>query len=292
MPCYHPVAAYQGTDGRVFYSSERRGQSAARSLLLPCRRCVGCRLEHSRQWACRCFHESKLWPFNSFVTLTYSDAPASLDYDHFQRFLKRLRRRFPSPIRFFCCGEYGDLNRRAHWHALLFNCFFTDRVSAGKDLYTSKLLEEVWGYGLCTIGEVTFESAAYVARYAMKKLNGARVEERDYGRVDMETGEVLPLEPEMLHMSLKPGIGHGWINRHWDDVYSSVSEGVMVNGHFSKPPRYYDKLLQRRHAHAHHEIILDREDIAIERAADNTPERLAVRETVVKARLSLKKRDL
>ena len=73
----------------------------------------GCRLERSRQWAVCCMHEASLYDFNSFVTLTYNDENLpefnSLDYRHFQLFMKRLRKEFaPTNIRFYMCGEYGE----------------------------------------------------------------------------------------------------------------------------------------------------------------------------------------
>ena len=155
-----------------------------------CGQCAECRLKRSREWAVRCMHEASLHRENCFLTLTYRDdfRAISLRYKDFQGFLKRLRSRYPNKkILFFACGEYGETNPvtkvvdggkyRAHFHALLFGFNFPDRVPCrllgGADMYNSAILDATWGFGNCKIGDVTFESAAYVARYAMKKVTGA-----------------------------------------------------------------------------------------------------------------------
>lgn len=73
---------------------------------IPCGQCVGCRLEHSRRWAVRMMHEAQMHDKNCFITLTYNDqylpADGSLHLDHFQKFMKRLRKKFGDvSIRFF-----------------------------------------------------------------------------------------------------------------------------------------------------------------------------------------------
>ena len=145
---------------------------------------------------------------NSFVTLTYSDEHlpdgGRLVLDDFQRFFKRLRKRVGVPVRYYHCGEYGETFGRPHYHACIFGYGFPDRVlwsySNGQPLYSSKELSDLWPYGHALIGEVTFDSAAYVARYIMKKVNGDRADEH-YRRVDLDTGEIYQLPPEYTTMS-------------------------------------------------------------------------------------------
>ena len=151
---------------------------------LPCGQCVGCRLERSRQWAIRCMHEAQMHEDNCFITLTFNPEslddrsnPWSLDVRDFQLFMKRLRKKYGAGIRFYHCGEYGELNKRPHYHACIFGFDFPDKrlwkvTNSGHRLYISESLDELWPFGFCTIGNVTFESAAYVARYIMKKVNG------------------------------------------------------------------------------------------------------------------------
>lgn len=149
-----------------------RGGSASRPLA--CGQCIGCRLEYSRQWATRIMHEAKMHERNSFVTLTYKDAPVSLQYRDYQLFMKRLVKARGS-CRFFCGGEYGEAGGRPHFHAVLFGVSFEDsrylgKSPAGFKLYRSDALSELWKLGFSSVGAVSFESAAYVARYAVKKL--------------------------------------------------------------------------------------------------------------------------
>lgn len=296
MPCFHPLTAYQTASGDVFFVE--RKYDFVRTLSLPCGQCVGCRLERSRQWAMRCLHEASLYDENCFVTLTYDDAhlPAngSLDYDEYQRFMKRLRFRFRDrKIRFYMCGEYGEINFRPHFHACLFNHDFPDKevlkkTDSGSTLYTSKILEELWPYGLCSVGDVTFESAAYVARYCMKKVTGFNAK-RHYERVDMDTGEIYDLKPEFNKMSLKPGIGAPWLEKWRTDVYPH--DYVVINGKEVKPPKYYDTLFERHDPEKFEDIKFRRESDGRANYADNTDARLAVKEKVVSARLSTLKRD-
>lgn len=223
----------------------------ARGFNLPCGQCVGCRLSYSRQWAVRCVHEAQMHDNNSFITLTYSpdelmkrDNPWSLDVRDFQLFMKRLRKRYGKKVRFFHCGEYGDKNARPHYHALLFGHDFEDKklwqVRDDVRLFISDELNELWPYGFSTIGDVSFQSAAYCARYVMKKITGDKADDH-YTWIDPTTGEVRPRSPEYCTMSRNKGLGHDWLMKYKSDVYPN--DYVVVNGHEVKPPRYYDSLL-------------------------------------------------
>ena len=229
-----------------------------------------------------------------FVTLTY--APeflpefGSLRYRDFQLFMKRMRRAFGRGVRFFMCGEYGENLSRPHYHAVLFNCDFPDReiVRGGSySLYSSRMLDRLWGLGRCTVGTATFESAAYVARYVMKKVNGELAKEH-YRVVDPVTGEIGYRVPEFLRCSLKPGIGAAWYMLNGREV--AVTDAVLINGKEVKPPRYYDKLHKRIAPLSSRDKVEARELEAYGRRADNTPERLSVKRQVAEAKLSKLKR--
>lgn len=292
MPCYHPLQAFQSVDGGVYFV-ERAGRDTARSLVLPCGQCVGCRLERSRQWAVRCVHEASLQDRNCFLTLTYSDehlAPdLSLCYRDFQLFMKRLRKHARGKLRFFMCGEYGDRFGRPHFHACIFGFDFADKVlfrsSESGDLYRSADLEKLWRFGFATIGEVTFESAAYVARYVVKKLTGDG-EDFYYRTFDVTTGEIVPRLKEFCHMSVRPGLGSDWLRLYWKDV---IGGKVVVRGKESPVPRFYLKRLKKLDAYAQLELARYREGLLT--APDRTDARLGVREQVASARLALNKRS-
>lgn len=295
MTCYHPLQAYQCSDGSVVFA-ERRGRDHTRSLQLPCGQCVGCRLERSRQWAVRCLNEASLYGVNnSFVTLTYKDTGPSLNYRDYQLFMRRLRK-VRTGVRFFMCGEYGETTGRPHFHACLFNCFFDDREwfargASGFNVYRSPLLERLWPHGHSSIGDVTFESAAYCARYVMKKLTGDG-EDSYYNIFDPSTGEIWKRLKEFCHMSLKPGIGARWLDKYLSDVYPDGT--MIVNGATVFPPKYYDRRFRKLDGDgdAWSAIQLKRERMAKLRFEDSSDERLRVREQVVSARLSFLKRSL
>lgn len=314
MPCYSPLVAYK---------SKYVNESGKRSLVfnikhalddekqqVPCGQCIGCRLERSRQWAIRCTHEASLYERSCFITLTYNDAnlpsDGSLKKDHFQKFMKRFRKRFQGyqeieyydsksqlqrkrPIRYYMCGEYGDLYSRPHYHACIFNFDFPDKVFWKKRLdsrlYVSKALEELWPYGYSVVGDVTFQSAAYVARYIMKKVNGSKALHH-YSDIDYSTGEVVNERiPEYNDMSRRPGIGRLWFDRFKDDVFPH--DYVVLNGRKMKPPKYYDSLLEKEDGFLFDEIKDDRYYKALKHIDNNSYQRLDVREAVQEARLKL-----
>ena len=292
MTCFHPLKAWRS---KTLEPSGKRKIvfSASKAWIdqpveLPCGQCIGCRLERSRQWAIRCVHESSLYDANSFITLTYDEQNMppnqSLQKRDFQLFMKRLRKYYtPQKIRFFHCGEYGDHLGRPHYHAILFNLEFADKVlhkvHNGNKIYTSPILEKIWGKGFCIIGAVTFESAAYVARYVVKKINGPRAEEHYKKRV-----------PEYTTMSRRPGIGKEWYNKFKSDVYPD--DFVVVREQRMMPPRYYDKQLEGESEELYKKLKVERSMDDPRRNANNTYKRLAVREEVQRRKLEQLKRPL
>lgn len=299
VPCFHPLTAYRLSNGTVVFAE--RGD-VVKQLQLPCGRCVGCRLERSRQWAIRIMHESQCHNSNCFITLTYDDKHlpdnGSLVYKDFQDFMKRLRKSLPDrKVRYFVAGEYGDQLGRPHFHACIFGYDFSlskttpvRKNAQGDVIYQSAELDVLWGNGFASVGALTFQSAAYVARYVLKKVTGSKADAH-YKIVEPDTGEIVGLRvPEFCAMSLKPGIGANWFARFHADVFPH--DYVVANGFPSKPPRYYDVLLKRISPDVLEDIKFDREVDGLSRYQDNTPERLAVRETVAKSRLSFRQRNL
>jgi len=215
---------------------------------------------------------------SSFVTLTYEDPKVDpcLRYKDFQLFMRYLRRKC-GPTRFFMCGEYGEQNLRPHFHALLFGQGFPDRKVCGKDLYRSATLESLWTHGFSSVGDVSMQSAAYVAGYALKKVNGDLASRR-YSRVDLRTGECVQVIPEFGRMSLKPGIGYRWFQRYYRDVFSCRDGVVQRGGNVIPPPRYYMNLLADVDPSMCSGVEFDRIMNAGKFELDRTPERLATRE--------------
>lgn len=247
MPCYAPNRTWEGpvrTEGKINIVWKRSQSLRDVEVLLPCGQCIGCREERSRQWAMRIMHETEEYADNSFITLTY-DNPSlpinnSLNLSHFQNFMKRLRKDSDHKIRFYHCGEYGENFARPHYHSILFNHDFKDKTRLiRKDeekqqnrVYTSENLSKLWPYGFHVIGDVTFASAAYVARYVLKKVNG-KIQEEHYNG----------LKPEYATMSRRPGIGKAYYDKYKAEIYQE--DFIIQDGNKCKPPRFYDNLLDK-----------------------------------------------
>lgn len=302
MPCYHPIKGFRSREKnssgkRNIVFSHTQGFTDM-EVTIPCGQCIGCRLERSRQWAIRCVHEASLYENNCFITLTYSpeNLPSdnSLHKDHFQKFMKRLRKAFGQKIRFFHCGEYGENFARPHYHACLFNIDFKDkeliRNQRNIKLYKSKTLEKIWPYGYSTIGDVTFESAAYVARYVTKKVTGKKALEH-YTTIDYSTGQILnERSPEYVTMSRKPGIGKPWLEKYQTDVYPD--DFIVLRNKKLKPPKYYNSQYEINHPDDYAKIKYKRKQNAEKSQDNNTRERLEVREFIQNEKLKQLKREI
>lgn len=306
MPCYKPTQAWQTRPGDPV-----NFKGIGKPLKLPCGGCIGCRADRSKGWAIRCMHEAQLHELNCFVTLTYNDAHlpenGQLVYSDFQEFMHRLRaqhrrdqltlgvdKEHLKPVRFYMAGEYGDQNERPHFHAALFGVDFPDRQyhttsPSGARVDKSAALAKLWGKGYASVGDLTFESAAYIARYVMKKRTGKQAMEH-YSRTNLTTGEIYQLTPEFNRMSLKPGIGGDWWDQNKDDVYKGGTHyEVVMNGRKHKPPRYYD-LRFKKESPCDWEPIAQEREVRAKESPDNTPERLRDREIVDTAKLKQLKR--
>lgn len=294
MACFHPLKAMRSAGGVQVLPAE----APIWNLRLPCGQCHGCRLDRSRQWALRCVHEARLHDRNVFVTLTYSEdnVPQNgLCHRDFQLFMKRLRKYFaPIKPRYYMAGEYGEDFERPHFHAILFGIDFPDQYPwskspSGAILYRSPTLEKLWPFGFSSTGDVNFSSAAYVARYVMKKVNGKDAK-RHYSSIAIDTGEVIDRRPDYNRMSLKPGIGADWFKRFGSDVFPH--DRVVHDGQEHKVPRYYDKLLQRVDIDEYNLIKAKRVVDMEMNWRDNTPQRLEAKEAVSLAATSQLKRKL
>ena len=235
---------------------------------IPCGKCIGCRLSYSKEWANRCLLESKGWANNYFITLTYAPEKlplnqelgnATLQPKDLQDFMKRLRIEWQRKhehenVRFFGCGEYGTKTHRPHYHIIAFNLPLFDleelkKTNNGDTLYYSKELEKIWGNGNVWVGEVNWNTCAYVARYIMKKQKGPTA--KDWYE---QSGE----SPEFVRMSRRPGIAWQYFQDNKDEIYKydeiriekrkkgKKFENFRNNLEYVKesikPCRYYDNL--------------------------------------------------
>lgn len=244
-------------------------------------------------------HEYRFHDESSFITLTYSDDKlppgGSLRPPDFQKFMKRLRKECGKKIRFFHCGEYGEKFARPHYHAIIFgesfrkDAFHQRKTRQGHLVWRSPMLEKLWPSGISEVGEVTFESCAYVARYVTKKVNGNQAK-LHYSIWD-EHGELHELVPEYATMSRRPGIGHMHFEKYAQEIYPR--DEIIVRGKQCKPPKFYDKLLERYKPELYMNLKESRE-IALTSSPieERSPQRLAIREEVKRAQIRSLARNL
>jgi len=314
MTCFYPLQAYRSVSANsngkyplIFNAALARQSGAISSpVKVACYQCIGCRIARSKAWSVRCMHEASLWDENCFITLTYSDGflphDGSLVKSDFQKFMKRFRERvYPRRIRYYMCGEYGGNFGRPHFHALIFNYDFPDKkfwtVRGDSSLYTSEFLSDLWPFGYSSIGSVTYQSAAYVARYVMKKVNGAAAEEHyRYYDVDLDSGEILGYVdrlPEYTDMSRRPGIARDWFERFGSEVYLTDSV-VTYDGKEVRPPKYYDNLYELSYPSDMERVKDSRRLFMLNPkvVANSTPDRLDSRRICLERKVSKLVREL
>ncbi|UDN67862.1 replication initiator protein [robinz microvirus RP_153] len=175
-----------------------------------CGQCTPCRINRKRLWVHRLmlelYNHSAAW----FVTLTYEDSMLPLDGSVSRRacqlFLKRLRRSWTrTKIRYYIVGEYGELSGRPHYHAIIFG--------GPEDLnQADEWFRHAWPYGFVKTGDVTPQSAGYVAGYVLKSSKAPA------------PGLRLPFSL----MSKRPGIGCGQVIDKAAAFYSTRKGAELV----------------------------------------------------------------
>lgn len=274
---------------------------------MKCGQCVECRLAYSREWAIRITHEQQMHKVSCMLNLTYDDEHlpkhGQLLKTDLQKFFKRMRKS-GLKFRYVASGEYGDVSRRPHFHIALFGVdFHSDRLqfgfSGGDRTYTSARVSKLWPFGHHLIGALNFESAAYIARYILKKIKGPNASPMPLYS-NPETGEIIFPNPEFMIMSKGRGRGQGiggsWFNDYFmSDVFPHASV-VTSNGKKAPVPRYYKTLLKELGS----DLALDmqfrssvRADMDRERTAfENQPVRKLARQQVAISRNSQSKRSI
>lgn len=256
MSCDAPIQSFFAASvnektGKRPVQFGRTGSFSGSRLMLPCGKCAGCKLERSRVWAMRLMHENKMHQESCFVTWTYNNEclphVGTLVPQHLQAVHKRLHNRLLDQrgygIRYYGAGEYGDKNKRPHYHSLIFGFRPNDgkyysENERGEPIFDSDFLNDVWQYkGAARFGDVTFDSAAYVARYCVKKVDGKKRDEGHYLVYDAD-GVLHERVPEFAQMSRRPGIGATYFEKYGHEIMAHDS--VIVNGKEVPSIRYYD----------------------------------------------------
>lgn len=323
MSCYHPIDAWivgvNPASGKKILSFREDSYKERERIQIPCGQCMGCRIDYSRQWANRCLLELQYHESAYFVTLTYNDEHVPISYyadmstgeafpamtllkRDFQLFMKRLRKRFSDQkIRFFACGEYGGKTFRPHYHAILFGLKLDDlelvtTTRRGDSYYSSKSFDECWcdhdrlSIGFTVIGDVTWNSCAYVARYVTKKFKGEGASV--YKRYN--------IEPPFVLMSRKPGLARQYFDDHPDIYdYDYISLKTDTGGRKIYSLRYYDKLYEDLHPEEFAEIKDKRKALAIDaqkaklaKTSLDIYQQLKVEERNFESRIKSLRRDL
>lgn len=260
MACHHPKPAYLSTEGKVTFVRREKALGSTGFIHVRCGMCLGCKADHARDWAIRCYHEAAMHEDSCFVTFTYDPAhlppSGTLNKHDLQLFFKRFRKQ-GHKIRYFAAGEYGTKKGRPHYHAILFGYrgIPTElaRVSdKGHPQWRDRNITKAWHYGEATWGAFHETAASYVASYTADKLKSFAKDEPDPEtglrpyEVMGRDGVIYNLQPEFQLQSLKPAIGLRWLEKYWRDVFPADS--VVMNGREYPPPRFYYKWLKENHS--------------------------------------------
>lgn len=308
MTCDAPIQAYKSgvvnpVTGKRPMQFKAAGSFSGVRQMLPCGKCLGCRLDWSFGWGVRIVHETKMHKASSFVTLTYDNDHlpefGTLVPEHLQAFHKRLHNRMRYArgygIRWYGCGEYGDLNKRPHYHSILFGMDFPDKKyysvnKRGEKLYTSKMLDEVWGMGACKIGEVTFDSAQYVANYHLKRVDGDMREAGHYLVYDAD-GVIHERVPEFGHMSRNPGIGASYYEKYGAEI--RTHDTIIMKGREVPSLRYYDQKFEKLDPVGYALTLEKRRDKRlVQPFSEKSPDRRRVKERLREKLVQQKERKL
>ena len=222
---------------------------------VPCGKCIECKLNYSRQWATDCMLEKQYYNENEcwFLTLTYSDEylpqaefktdtgesfkGISLRKKDLQDFWKRLRKHYTkNKIKYLAVGEYGKSTSRPHYHAIVYGLNldtkklkYLNNNENGDSLWTHPDIENIWGKGQIVLGQVTWKSIAYVARYTLKKQKDKDIAlDQRYGRI-----------PPFICMS--QGIGKRYYEEHQKDLVSQDAF-ILPNGQYPLTKRFMRNL--------------------------------------------------
>jgi len=212
-------------------------------LLVPCGKCLACRIAKRREWSMRVFHE--LDSFNNvgvFLTLTYNNESMPIGKEGYptlvkrdlQLFIKRLRKIiYPTKIKYFACGEYGDQFERPHYHLIILGLTY----ERSNNQYWLKVPEDgfkfkiPWDSGFSYYGNAEPDSIRYVCQYIDKKFSGdlANVEYDLKGR-------------EPVFRLVSNGMGKDFVLKN--NIQLIENEEITVFGIKQTFPRYYMSKLE------------------------------------------------
>lgn len=256
MACHHPKPAYLSREGKITFAKRDALPGASGFTYIRCGMCRGCKFDHARDWAIRCYHEAQLHEDSCFVSPTYDQEHlpphGSLDKSDLQKFFKRLRKKGVN-FRYFACGEYGEKKGRPHYHIVMFGFKPSERTywatsKNGHKQWLSKIFQDCWPHGVAPWTEFHHHAARYVAHYTADKLKSYAKDTPDpetglrpYEVMDRD-GVIWNLQPEFQLQSLKPAIGLEWLEKNYREVFPADS--VVMDTKEYPPPRFYYQWLK------------------------------------------------
>lgn len=299
MACYHPKLRIEmigkwekAQDGHLYHPAiiipaDKENETLEKitdwsanykKTIIPCRKCIGCKLDYSRDWANRGYLESKKSDNNHFITLTYNDENLPMldeittengitytktdDWkgvlvpDHLTKFIHDIRQYFYRKnglknTKYLACGEYGTENGRPHYHIIFFGLplnaedFYNTKIIDKNYFSQHKLIEKYWDRGFSYVSTATWNTIAYVSRYVTKKLYGNNADDER-----AQKGQI----PEFIRMS--KGIAKEYWEKNKDSILKTDSITIRnAKGvHQTKPPRYFYRLLEKEDREMYQEI--------------------------------------
>lgn len=229
MKCLNPSRITKNLDREKFPDG----------LLVPCGKCMYCRIQARENWTLRILHEINYWKESMFLTLTYDEEnvpkDGSLLKSDLQKFFKRLRKNLDNnydkrKIAYFACGEYGEERGRPHYHVLLFG--LDHRNDEHKQLIKDSWNKCDWvklsfNPKKKPFGDISRNSIRYVVGYMEKSIKG-NWKKYAYNKIE-----------EPFHL-LSKGIGKRYAieNRELlqEEGFCPVGKGKK------KIPRYYSEV--------------------------------------------------
>jgi len=272
--CTRENTAYLNPDGGRPIFGWEGVKLGLQAIKLPCGKCPECQKDYYTQWATRGSRELARWETSLFITLTYNDNSLppdnSLSKEDIQLFIKRVKKHFKSnklnPIRQTYCGEYGEKTKRPHYHAILYNCDFSDKkkhytTEADHQVFTSQTLTDLWGHGNAEFGYAQPGSIAYVYKYILKKKTR---KEKEQPLIIERDGITYEVAHEFVESSRNPGIG-----AHLRDSDSIKKGYLSVDGVRKKLPKYYLNHLKEKDPETYAAISEKKFDFAIQKPAES-----------------------
>nr|WEW54394.1 MAG: replication initiation protein [Microvirus Sku119] len=215
-------------------------------IVVECGKCKECREKWRRQLIQRTRHQMIQYNHRAlFITLTFNDEALEkydmsnyqLRHKPFQDFMKRLRgdlkRKYKVDwkLTYLMCGEYGGLNGRPHYHALIFGVDEHMLESIGmKIIHTRKRskkgyaikgcdeLAEIWQNGFIEIGSANEKSAGYIAKYMVKYSEFTKADWKEMNGEDA-------VKPYMVYPHKTMGIDY-----FLENIDEIVKRGYIYNG--------------------------------------------------------------